>query len=125
MFLDEFQGFAVAGVTEAISAASCAVAELVDAQAIVSTTMSGYTARQIARHRPITRIIAVTPNAHTQRTLALVWGVESFITDQVFDNTVDLLGETVTVLEDSLDEGVAEALQAWIGDHGDDLGISL
>jgi pyruvate kinase len=95
---------ATAGVTEAISAASCAVAELVAAQAIVSTTMSGYTARQIARHRPITRILAVTPNAHTQRRLAIIWGVECFVTDRVFDNTDDLLGETVSVLEDSLDE---------------------
>ena len=95
---------ATASVTEAISAASCAVAELVAAQAIVSTTMSGYTARQIARHRPITRILAVTPNAKTQRRLAIVWGVECYVTNHVFDDTDDLLDATVSVLEDSLSE---------------------
>lgn len=95
---------APAGVTEAISAASCAVAELVSAQAIVSTTMSGYTARQIARHRPVTRILAVTPNPHSQRRLAIVWGVECFISGRVFDHTDDLLDETVSVLADALAE---------------------
>jgi pyruvate kinase len=95
---------APAGVTEAISAASCAVAELIAAEAIASATMSGYTARQIARHRPITRILAVTPNPYTQRRLAIVWGVESFITSQVFDNTDDLIDITVSVLPDSLIE---------------------
>jgi pyruvate kinase len=95
---------ATAGVTEAISAASCAVAELVDAKAIVTTTMSGYTARQIARHRPITRILAVTPDAQTQRRLAIIWGVECFITGQVFGNTDDLLDETVSVLAKALAE---------------------
>ena len=33
-------------------------------------------------------------------------------------------GNAISRLEDSLDEGVAETLQAWIGQHGDNLGIS-
>jgi pyruvate kinase len=85
-------------VTEAISAASCAVAEEVAARAIVSTTMSGYTARQIARHRPATPIVAVTPNPRTQRRLALVWGVESLVVDQHFDSTDHMLAQTVRAL---------------------------
>jgi pyruvate kinase len=48
-------------VTEAISAATCDVAEEVKARVIVSTTMSGYTAQQIARHRPQTAVMAVSP----------------------------------------------------------------
>ena len=63
-------------ITRAISGACCMVAEQVEASYIVSASMSGYTAMQIARHRPRTPIICVTPRPETQRLLALVWGVE-------------------------------------------------
>lgn len=33
-------------------------------------------------------------------------------------------GNAISRLEDSLDDGVAETLQAWIGQYGDNLGIS-
>jgi pyruvate kinase len=84
-------------VTEAISAASCAVAEQVEALAIAPTTMSGFTARMIARHRPETPIFAVSPSAHTQRRLALVWGVDCHLvpyaeeTDEMIAATLDVL----------------------------------
>lgn len=77
-------------VTEAISAASCEVARQTGARAIVSTTMSGYTAQQIARHRPSTPVMALTPSPTTQRRLALVWGVECLqVTD--FADTDEML----------------------------------
>ena len=85
-------------ITEAISAASCAVAEEVNAKAIVSTTMSGYTARQIARHRPATAVIAVSPREQTQRWLALVWGVQTLVVDKFFSSTDDMLLKTVETL---------------------------
>jgi pyruvate kinase len=84
-----------ATVSEAISAASCLIAEEVGATAIVSTTMSGYTARQIARHRPITPILAVTPSPQTQRRLSLVWGVECLVVEAVFNSTSDMLQRTI------------------------------
>ncbi|MGH2538132.1 MAG: pyruvate kinase [Candidatus Promineifilaceae bacterium] len=86
-------------VTVAISAASCSVAEEVGAQAIVTTTMSGYTARQIARYRPPTPVLAVTPNPRTQRHLSLVWGVESLVVEQYFENTDDMFRQTVAAYE--------------------------
>ena len=46
-------------VAQAISAACCDIAEQVGARAIVSATMSGYTATQIARHRPPKPVMAV------------------------------------------------------------------
>lgn len=77
-------GFDVqASVAEAISAASCAVAEEVGAVAIVPSTMSGFTARMIARHRPVTPILAVSPSSATQRRLALVWGVDCLLVEEV------------------------------------------
>lgn len=65
-----------AEVTEAISRATVEIAEQIGARAIITSTMSGYTARMIARHRPPVSIIAVTPVPATTRRLALVWGVQ-------------------------------------------------
>lgn len=84
-------------VTEAISSASCEVAETINAKAIISTTMSGYTARQIAKHRPPIAVLAVTPSTVTRRRLALVWGVECLLVDD-FSTTDGMLKQTVRSL---------------------------
>jgi len=84
-------------VSDAISAACCDVAENVRARAIVSTTLSGYTARQIARHRPVTPIMAVSPLVKTQRQLALVWGVECKVVPD-FKDTDDMLEQTAATM---------------------------
>jgi pyruvate kinase len=87
-----------ASVTEAISVASCNVAEQINARVIVSTTMSGYTAQQVARHRPSTPIMAVSPSPKTQRRLALVWGVECLLVSD-FGHTDEMLEQTVSAME--------------------------
>ncbi len=92
-------GAAHASIAEAISAASCAVAEEVGARAIVPSTMSGFTARMIARHRPATPIVAVSPVPTTQRRLALVWGVNCLLvpevemTDEMIRSVIEALHE--------------------------------
>ena len=63
-------------VTEAISCAAVEIASEVDARVIVTATMSGMTARMVARHRPSVHIVAVTPSRMTLFRLMLVWGVE-------------------------------------------------
>ena len=88
---------AKASVTRAISEASCDVAEQIQARAIVCSTMSGYTAMQIARHRSPIQIMAVSPSPVTQRRLALVWGVNCWRVDDVQD-TDTLFEKTVAVL---------------------------
>lgn len=85
-------------VTEAISAASCSVAEQVEARLIVCTTMSGYTAQQISHYRPSTPIIAISPQAKTRRRLSLVWGVECLLVPD-FKNTDDMLRESITAVK--------------------------
>lgn len=87
-----------AGVSSAISTASCDVAEHINARAIVATTTSGYSARQIARHRPPMPIMAASPSAKTQRQLALVWGVDCLLVPEFF-NTDDMLEVTVNALK--------------------------
>jgi pyruvate kinase len=86
-----------ANVTEAISAASCTVAEEINALAIAPSTMSGFTARMIARHRPSTPILAVSPSARTQRRLALVWGVHCLLVPEV-ETTDEMIGRALEVL---------------------------
>ena len=85
-------------VAEAISAACCDIAEQVGARAIVSATMSGYTATQIARHRPPTPVMAVSPLEATQRKLSLVWGVECVLVPD-FSNTDELLEQTAVAMK--------------------------
>jgi len=82
-------------VTESISAACCDVAEQVRAKAIVTTTLSGYTARQIARHRPEIPIIAVSTSPQTQRQLAMVWGIRCLLTAGYHADTDDMLANTI------------------------------
>ena len=101
-------------VTQAISAACCDVAEQVKARAIVSATMSGYTATQIARHRPPTPIMAVSPVERTQRKLSLVWGVECVLVKD-FSHTDGMLAQTVSVMERyNLDSGDKVVITAGV-----------
>jgi pyruvate kinase len=62
-------------ITEAISSSGVEIANEVGARTIITATMSGTTARMVARHRPSVPIVAVTPSQSTLYRLALVWGV--------------------------------------------------
>lgn len=84
-------------VTDAISAAGVGIAQRMKCKAILTTTMSGYTARQIAKYRPRTRIIAVSPVTRTHRKLALVWGVESISVPR-FGTTDEMIAETLAAV---------------------------
>lgn len=64
-------------MTDAIGNATCEIAKQLHAKLIVTATSSGFTARMISRHRPLTPIFAVTSSEQTQRRLALVWGVNA------------------------------------------------
>lgn len=66
-------------ITDSLSKSVCETARDLEATAIVTCTSTGHTARQISRHRPITPIIAVTPNENEFRKLALTWGVKPLL----------------------------------------------
>jgi pyruvate kinase len=63
-------------ITEAISMSAVEIAGEVGARAIITATMSGTTARMVARHRPCVPVVAMTPSHKTLYRLALVWGVK-------------------------------------------------
>jgi pyruvate kinase len=60
---------------ELIAHAAVDIARRLGAKAIVVATRSGFTARQVARHRPRVPVIAVTATETVRRRLSLVWGV--------------------------------------------------
>ncbi len=64
--------------TSIAEAATRASAEL-DIAYIVTGTTTGNTAHHIAAFRPQARIVALTPDPHVARRLALVWGVDSLL----------------------------------------------
>jgi pyruvate kinase len=68
-------------VTEAISQATCHIAKEVGARAIVAATMSGWTARMVAKERPEVPIVAITPNPEVVGRLTLVWGVAPMLVE--------------------------------------------
>jgi pyruvate kinase len=80
--------------TQAISQVTVEVALAVGAKAIVTSTMSGTTARMVARHRPSMPVIAATPNPQTLHRLALVWGVQPVLVES-FDSTDEMIRLTV------------------------------
>jgi pyruvate kinase len=90
--------------TDAISQATCEIALELAAKAIISSTISGHTARMVAKHRPATPIIAVTPSLETQRRLTLVWGVYPLLVSE-FAHTDQMIE---TAVQAARDEGMIE-----------------
>ncbi|GAT64750.1 pyruvate kinase [Planomonospora sp. ID91781] len=62
----------------AIARAAAEVGAIVGAKALVAFTMSGETARRLARYRSPIPLLAFTSASHVRNQLALVWGVETF-----------------------------------------------
>lgn len=61
--------------TNAMCDAACTTARDIRAQAIVALTMTGRSARRMSKFRPMTPIVAATPDHKTYNQLALSWGV--------------------------------------------------
>ena len=75
-----------------VARAACELAARLGAAAIVVATESGFTARQVARHRPRVPIVALTPHETTRRRLALTWGVSAVHVAARPARSTDLLG---------------------------------
>lgn len=82
-------------ITDAISQSVNHSAMNLNVDAILTPTVSGFTAKMISKYRPEAPIIAVTFEEQVSRRLALVWGVETIIgklahsTDDVLDEAID------------------------------------
>ena len=63
----------------AIARAAAEEGAVVGARALVAFTITGETARRLARYRSPIPLLAFTPQPGTRSQLALSWGVETFI----------------------------------------------
>ena len=66
-------------VTEAVSQAAIAMADHLEAAAIVTLTETGFTSRSISKYRPDCPIFAITVSPDVVRKLAMNWGVTAML----------------------------------------------
>lgn len=82
-------------ITTAIAYATCSAAMNLNAAAIITVTMSGFTAEAVSRFKPGCRVVACSINEHVSRQLNLLWGVNSLIlkrestTDELFADAIE------------------------------------
>lgn len=69
-------------ITEAISYATCTTAMDLKAAAIITVTMSGFTAEMISKYKPGCPIIGCSVNPQVCRQLNLLWGVAPLIVER-------------------------------------------
>ena len=99
-------------LSESVAYAACVLADHLHAGAIIATTHSGFTAKQISKFRPKTKILAVSPDPVTVRALCLYWGtLPTFIEKK--DSTDDMIEETKKT-----------ALEAGVVSRGDQIVIT-
>jgi pyruvate kinase len=90
---------------DAIAAATHAIADTVKLSAIVCYTATGSTALRVARERPGLPVIGLTPVQNTARKMAVVWGIQSFMTSDPSD-LADMVRKACRI---AFDEGFVKA----------------
>ena len=87
-------------ITAAITHAASLAAADSGASAILCCTHSGRTARAMARFRPGARLIGLSPDLSTVRTMALSWGVEPLQVG-TYDSTDEMVSSAVDTALDA------------------------
>lgn len=90
---------------EAISAAIFTITSMLSVAAIIAYTTSGATAARIARERPASRILSLTPDKAVARQLALTWGACPLRVDDAVN------------IEDMITKATAAAHQVGVDRH--------
>lgn len=72
-------------VNDAITHTACQTAMDLNAKAILTATKSGHSARMVSRFRPGCPVVALCPDERVRRQLAISWGVDSYLCDDVED----------------------------------------
>ncbi|MEO8122540.1 MAG: pyruvate kinase [Burkholderiales bacterium] len=74
-----------ATTADAVCSSLRRVAELIAPAALVTFTASGLTSLRAARERPAAPILGLTPHVAISRRLALVWGVQAVLVDELHE----------------------------------------
>ena len=88
-----------ANAPDAITAAARQVAHTISASAIITYTTSGSTTLRAARERPEVPILCLTERLPTARKLALAWGVQCVIAEDV-SNFSGMVGRACQIAKD-------------------------
>ena len=101
-YINRFQRTEMHGadVTNAISHATCTTAVDLKAAAIITVTMSGFTAEMIARYKPNCPIISCSMDERVCRQVNMLWGVRPLHIDRK-DTAEDLFKEGVRKAEEA------------------------
>ena len=94
-------------INDAITHASCQTAMDLEADAILTPTQTGHTARMISRFRPACPIVALTTTERARRQLSISWGVTPLLAGYV-DSTDRLFSMCV---QSALKEGAVQSGQ--------------
>ena len=78
------------GISDTIAKLVSEAVEYTDIKLIVTTTMTGFTARKISNLRPNSTILACCPSNHVAEKVVLNFGVKPIITD-IYENTDDMV----------------------------------
>lgn len=95
-------------ITNAISHATVTTAHDLDANAIITVTKTGNTARMISKYRPMCQIIGCTTDETILRQLNLSWGIcpvlveEKTNTDELFDHAIDMAKKQILIRNGNL-----------------------
>ena len=107
-------------INDAVTHTCCQTAMDLEADAILTPTQTGHTARMISRFRPACPIIAFTTTERARRQLAISWGVLPLLAGYV-DSTDRLFSMCV---QSALKEGVIEKGQMVVITAGVPIGRS-
>lgn len=99
-------------MTDAISHATVQIAQELEANAIMSITESGYTARMVAKYRPKAHVLGVSPKEESLRRMNLYWGV------------TPLKGENKASTDALIEASLKNALDAGVIKKGDSLVVT-
>ena len=99
-------------ITDAIGHATVQVANELNLAAIIASSETGYTAKMIARYRPMSKVIAVTPHEGSARRMQLYWGVQP------------ILGNAARTTDDMMKFSVECALENGLVKTGDMVAIT-
>ena len=94
------------GVADTIAKLVVSAVEFSDIKLIVTTTMTGFTARKISNFRPNSIILACCPSSHIAEKVVLNFGVKPVITE-IYESTDDMVesARKIAQKEFNLNEG--------------------
>lgn len=107
-------------VSTAIAHACCSTAMDLKAAAIITVTMSGFTAGLISKYKPNCPIIGCTVNINVCRQLNLMWGVTPVLINKK-DDSEELCAEAITA---AVREGIVKKGDIVVITAGLPLGVS-